>query len=147
MNIRLSVALAVLLIANCAGETLGGSAIDYESFLAQHDMVWDRMAPMKIGRHGQLQEWLVDWDNPKDQHGHVSHLYGLCPSSQINHRDTPELFDAAWTSLIQRGDAGGWPGAWRGSLPARAWYQAREGSLLLTVKLTVKPDISGCRFD
>lgn len=78
-----------------------------------------RLAPMKIGRHGQLQEWLVDWDNPEDQHSHVSHLYGLFPSSQINRRDTPELFEAARTSLVQRGDAGGWPGAWRISLWAR----------------------------
>jgi alpha-L-fucosidase 2 len=74
---------------------------------------------MKIGRHGQLQEWLVDWDNPEDQHSHVSHLYGLYPSSQINRHDTPKLFEAARTSLIQRGDAGGWPGAWRISLWAR----------------------------
>lgn len=79
-----------------------------------------RLAPMKIGRHGQLQEWLVDWDNPEDQHSHVSHLYGLYPSGQINRRDTPELFDAARTSLTQRGNAGGWPGAWRISLWARA---------------------------
>ena len=42
---------------------------------------------MKIGRHGQLQEWLVDWDNPRDQHSHVSHMYGLFPSSQINRHD------------------------------------------------------------
>ncbi len=78
-----------------------------------------RLAPMKIGRHGQLQEWLMDWDNPKDEHSHVSHLYGLYPSGQINRHDTPKLFDAARTSLIQRGDAGGWPGAWRISLWAR----------------------------
>ncbi len=61
----------------------------------------------------------MDWDNPEDQHSHVSHLYGLYPSSQINPRDTPKLFDAARTSLIQRGDARGWPGAWRISLWAR----------------------------
>jgi alpha-L-fucosidase 2 len=75
---------------------------------------------MKIGKHGQLQEWQEDWDNPDNPHGHVSHLYGLYPSSQINPRETPELFEAAKTSLIQRGDAGGWPGAWRISLWARA---------------------------
>jgi len=74
---------------------------------------------MKVGRHGQLQEWLADWDNPEDKHSHVSHLYGLYPSSQINHHDTPKLFAAARTSLIQRGNHGGWPGAWRISLWAR----------------------------
>ncbi|EMI43331.1 large secreted protein [Rhodopirellula sp. SWK7] len=78
-----------------------------------------RLAPMKVGRHGQLQEWLVDWDNPEDHHSHVSHMYGLYPSCQINPHDTPELFAAARTSLIHRGDSGGWPGAWRISLWAR----------------------------
>lgn len=78
-----------------------------------------RLAPMKIGRHGQLQEWQEDWDNPDDPHSHVSHLYGLFPSSQINLKDTPELYEAARTSLIQRGFGRGWPGAWRISLWAR----------------------------
>lgn len=91
-----------------------------EAFRAKLSETRARLAPMKIGQHGQLQEWLVDWDNPNDQHSHVSHLYGLYPSSQINRRDTPKLFEAARTSLIQRGDKGGWPGAWRISLWARA---------------------------
>ena len=105
------------LFANCmeAAEILD---ID-QAFRSQVAETRARLAPMRIGRHGQLQEWLVDWDNPEDQHGHVSHLYGLYPSSQINRRDTPKLFDAARTSLIQRGDARGWPGAWRISLWAR----------------------------
>ncbi|MGI9243410.1 MAG: glycosyl hydrolase family 95 catalytic domain-containing protein, partial [Verrucomicrobiales bacterium] len=105
------------LFANCvaASEIL---ELDPE-FRARVAQARARLEPMRIGRHGQLQEWLVDWDNPEDQHSHVSHLYGLFPSSQINQRDTPELFDAARTSLIQRGDAGGWPGAWRISLWAR----------------------------
>jgi len=105
------------LFANCiaASEILD---VD-KAFRSQVTKTRARLAPMKIGRHGQLQEWLVDWDNPEDQHSHVSHLYGLYPSSQINRHDTPELFEAARTSLIQRGDAGGWPGAWRISLWAR----------------------------
>ncbi len=105
------------LFANCiaASEILD---VD-KAFRSQVTKTRARLAPMKIGRHGQLQEWLVDWDNPEDQHSHVSHLYGLYPSSQINRHNTPELFEAAKTSLIQRGDAGGWPGAWRISLWAR----------------------------
>ena len=54
---------------------------------------------MQIGKWGQLQEWMYDWDNPKDQHRHVSHLYGLYPSNQISPYRTPELFAAAKTSL------------------------------------------------
>ena len=106
------------LFANCiaAAEILD---ID-EDFRAQVAKTRSQLAPMKIGRHGQLQEWQEDWDNPDNPHSHVSHLYGLYPSAQINRFDTPKLFDAARTSLIQRGDAGGWPGAWRISLWARA---------------------------
>jgi alpha-L-fucosidase 2 len=105
------------LFANCikASEILD---ID-KPFREQASQTRARLAPMKIGRHGQLQEWQEDWDNPNDPHSHVSHLYGLYPSSQINKYHTPELFDAAHTSLIQRGDADGWPGAWRISLWAR----------------------------
>ena len=106
------------LFSNCiaASEILD---ID-KSFRSKVAKTKDRLAPMKVGQHGQLQEWQEDWDNPDNPHSHVSHLYGLYPSSQINPRETPRLYKAAKTSLIQRGDAGGWPGAWRISLWARA---------------------------
>ena len=42
-----------------------------------------RLAPMQIGKRGQLQEWLVDWDDREPRHRHISHLYGLFPSAQI----------------------------------------------------------------
>ena len=83
-----------------------------------------RLSPMKIGRHGQLQEWLDDWDSPNDHHGHISHLYGAFPSSQINPEDTPDLFQAARKSLEFRGPHGGWPGAWQVSL----WARFRDGN-------------------
>jgi alpha-L-fucosidase 2 len=74
----------------------------------------NRMAPMQIGQYGQLQEWLEDWDSPKDNHRHGSHLWGLFPGSQISPFRTPELFDAARTSLIFRGDPStGWSMAWK----------------------------------
>jgi len=81
-----------------------------------------RLAPDRVGKQGQLQEWLEDWDAdaPDQQHRHVSHLYGVYPSSQINVRDTPELLNAAKTSLLKRGDlATGWGTAWRLCLWAR----------------------------
>jgi len=72
------------------------------------------MAPFQVGRWGQLQEWMFDWDNPDDIHRHVSHLYGLFPSNQISPYRTPQLFDAARTSLIHRGDPStGWSMAWK----------------------------------
>ncbi|MBL7218946.1 MAG: glycoside hydrolase family 95 protein [Phycisphaerae bacterium] len=90
-----------------------------EPFGAKLAAARKRLAPLKVGKSGQLQEWLEDLDNPKDTHGHVSHLYALYPSQQIT-RDTPGLQAAARTTLRQRGiKSGGWPGAWRINLLAR----------------------------
>jgi len=79
-----------------------------------------RLAPMQVGQHGQLQEWMQDLDDPNDKHRHVSHLFGLYPANQISPLRTPELFDAAHTSLIQRGDVStGWSMGWKVNLWAR----------------------------
>ena len=81
-----------------------------------------RLAPNQIGAAGQLQEWLDDWDlhAPEKTHRHVSHLYGLFPSGQIDVHATPELARAARRSLELRGDEStGWGIAWRLNLWAR----------------------------
>lgn len=73
-----------------------------------------RLAPMHIGQHNQLQEWLDDVDDPNDHHRHVSHLYGLFPSNQISPYRTPQLYSAARNTLIQRGDVStGWSMGWK----------------------------------
>ena len=78
-----------------------------------------KLPPMKVGQYGQLQEWIEDMDDPKDEHRHISHLYGLYPSNQIN-PGTPELFNAARVTLIQRGDqATGWSLGWKTNFWAR----------------------------
>lgn len=74
----------------------------------------DRLPPMHIGQHGQLQEWLEDIDSPDDKHRHISHLYGLFPSNQISPYRTPKLLSAAKTTLIHRGDVStGWSMGWK----------------------------------
>ena len=79
-----------------------------------------RLAPMQIGRHGHLQEWLEDWDDLEERHRHLSHLYGLYPSAQISLRDTPDLAQAVQVSLGMRGDGGtGFSMAWKTALWAR----------------------------
>jgi len=89
-----------------------------------------RIAPMQIGRYGQLQEWLEDKDNPNNKHRHVSHLYGLHPSSQITKRGTPELFAAAKKSLEFRGDGGtGWSMAWK----INFWARLEDGDHAYTM--------------
>ena len=78
------------------------------------------LPPMKVGRHGQLQEWIQDGDDPADQHRHISHLYGLYPSAQISPFRDPELFEGARTTLEQRGDmATGWSLGWKINFWAR----------------------------
>lgn len=79
-----------------------------------------KLPPMHIGKYSQLQEWLEDKDDPKNEHRHVSHLYGLYPGNQISPYTNPALFEAARNSLIYRGDmATGWSIGWKVNLWAR----------------------------
>jgi len=81
-----------------------------------------KLPPDRIGKAGQLQEWMEDWDleAPELTHRHVSHLYALFPSDQISVRRTPELAAAVRRSLELRGDLStGWAIAWRINLWAR----------------------------
>ncbi|MBQ2588949.1 MAG: glycoside hydrolase family 95 protein, partial [Prevotella sp.] len=79
-----------------------------------------KLPPMQIGKYGQLQEWLIDADDPKDEHRHISHLYGLYPSNQISPYSHPQLFTAAANTLKQRGDmATGWSLGWKINFWAR----------------------------
>ena len=80
----------------------------------------EKLPPMQIGRHGQLQEWLIDGDDPNDGHRHISQLYGLYPSNQISPYSHPDLFSAAANTLRQRGDmATGWSLGWKTNFWAR----------------------------
>jgi alpha-L-fucosidase 2 len=73
-----------------------------------------RLAPFQIGKHGQLQEWLEDYDEQEPQHRHIAHLYALHPADQISPDRTPELAKAARVTLERRGDDGvGWSSAWK----------------------------------
>ncbi len=80
----------------------------------------DRLAPMQIGRKGDLQEWLDDWDQKETSHRHISHLYGLYPGRQISVRTTPEFAQGSRVVLEQRGLQGnGWSSAWKMACWAR----------------------------
>jgi alpha-L-fucosidase 2 len=113
------------LFGNCiqAAQTLG---VD-QALAAQIAAARQRLAPPQIGTGGQLQEWLKDWDMGPGvdlHHRHVSHLYALYPSAQIDLHKTPELAAAARKSLEMRGDkATGWATAWRLNL----WTRLHDG--------------------
>ena len=110
------IAFDVLSQALQAAKVLGRDSL----FAANLSFQLACLPPMQIGRHGQLQEWLIDADDPKDEHRHISQLYGLYPSNQISPYSHPELFTAAANTLNQRGDmATGWSLGWKTNFWAR----------------------------
>ena len=104
-----------------------------------------KLPPMQIGRYGQLQEWLIDADDPRDEHRHISHLYGLYPSNQISPYSHPDLFTAAANTLKQRGDkATGWSLGWKTNF----WARMLDGNHAFTIiknMLHLLPDDSKAR--
>ena len=110
-----------------ASEVLGVDA----TFRTEVRAARDRLAPMRIGSRGNIQEWLADWVETERNHRHVSHLYGLHPSNQITKRGTPQLHEAARRTLELRGDDGtGWSLAWKINFWARLEDGARAHKLL-----------------
>ncbi len=118
------------LFAACgeAGKILG---VDSE-FCAKVASARARLAPMQIGRHGQLQEWVEDWEDKEPRHRHISHLYGLYPSSQITPAATPDLAQAAKVSLNLRGyGSTGFGRAWTAACWARL-FDGEQAAIALT---------------
>ena len=91
-----------------------GFATEVRGFLGRLD------PGLRVGSWGQLQEWKSDWDDPNNDHRHVSHLFALHPGRQITPQEDPALVEAARTSLTARGDGGtGWSKAWKINFWAR----------------------------
>jgi alpha-L-fucosidase 2 len=111
-----------------------------EGFVAEMKAARDKLAPYRIGKDGQLQEWQEDWDADAVDihHRHVSHLYGVFPSDQISVDATPKLAAAARKSLVTRGDLStGWAIAWRLNL----WSRLGDGDHAHEIlKLLLGPD-------
>ncbi len=79
-----------------------------------------RLAPLQVGKKGNLQEWLDDWDETEKSHRHISGLWGLYPGDEISPRKTPEFAKASQVVLEQRGLPGnGWSSAWKAACWAR----------------------------
>jgi alpha-L-fucosidase 2 len=115
------IAFDVFSTAIRAAETLKKDA----SFVDTLRMMRSKLPPMHIGQHGQLQEWLEDIDDPNDHHRHISHLYGLFPSNQLSPYRTPELYSAARTTLMHRGDVStGWSMGWK----VNWWARLQDGN-------------------
>ncbi len=110
------------IVRNLMGNTIAAAtALDVDAeFREELAGVRARIAPNRIGRLGQLQEWLEDIDDPENKHRHVSHLFGLHPGVEVTPYGTPDLFEAARKSLEFRGDgATGWSMGWKVNFWAR----------------------------
>jgi alpha-L-fucosidase 2 len=109
-------------------------------FVAEMRAARARLAPYKVSKRGELQEWQADWDAdaPEQDHRHVSHLYGVYPARQIDTVRTPELAAAAKRTLEYRGDrTTGWAIAWRINL----WARLRDGDRAHSIlKLLLAPE-------
>ena len=135
------IAFDVLSQALLAAQALGKDSLSAANLKFQIA----NLPPMQIGRYGQLQEWLIDADDPKDQHRHISHLYGLYPSNQISPYSHPDLFTAAANTLNQRGDmATGWSLGWKTNF----WARMLDGNHAFTIiknMLKLLPDDRAAR--
>lgn len=88
------------------------------------ETVLKNIAPYEIGRYGQLMEWAEDIDDPKSEHRHVNHLFGLHPGHTVSPITTPELADASKVVLRHRGDfATGWSMGWK----LNQWARLHDG--------------------
>lgn len=111
----------ILLNAIDASKVLGVDAKERKQW--QH--VLDHLAPYTVGRYGQLMEWSTDIDDPKDEHRHVNHLFGLHPGHTISPITTPDLTKAAKVVLEHRGDgATGWSMGWK----LNQWARLQDGN-------------------
>lgn len=102
---------------------------------------YKKIAPNKIGRYGQLQEWMQDVDDTSNKHRHISHLWGAYPGNEINWDETPELMKAARHSLIYRGDAAtGWSLGWK----INCWARFKDGNhAFKLIQMLMSPAASG----
>ena len=99
-------------------------------FAKQVEAARQRLPPLQIGKQGQLQEWIGDWEGPELGHRHLSHLYATMPGQSIAPRETPRFAVAVRKSLEVRGDGGmGWSKAWKVGL----WARLGEGDRALSM--------------
>ena len=111
----------ILLNAIDAATVLDIDAIEVQTWKG----ILAQLAPYRIGRYGQLMEWSKDIDDPKDEHRHVNHLFGLHPGHTISPLITPELAEASRVVLNHRGDgATGWSMGWK----LNQWARLHDGN-------------------
>ena len=123
----MDMALIRELFANCiqASKHLGTDA----GLAAKLEAARQRLVPYQIGKHGQLQEWSKDFDEPEPGHRHMSHMYPLYPGSEFTARRMPEFWRAARVSLERRIAAGGAYTGWSRAWAIAFWARLNDGDM------------------
>lgn len=131
------------MIRQCLADTRDAAlTLDTDAELVKEiDTALAKIAPYKIGRAGQLQEWAIDFKEQDPQHRHQSHLYGIYPGHHISLDKTPELAKAATKSLEIKGDnTTGWSTGWRVNLLARLADADKAYAMYRRLLKYVSPD-------
>ena len=100
-------------------EITGAQDTDAEQFRS----ILKRLPPPAIHRNGTIREWNKEYEEAEPGHRHFSHLWALWPGDAITADETPELAQAARTTLERRmaanGGHTGWSRAWLVNFMAR----------------------------
>jgi len=125
----MDMALIRELFANCiaSAKLLG---VD-QPFSAKLAAATSRLIPYQIGKHGQLQEWSIDFDEATPGQRHMSQLYPLYPGNQITPQSTPALAKASRVSLERRLAAGGAYTGWSRAWAIAFWTRLQDAGMAL----------------
>jgi alpha-L-fucosidase 2 len=119
-----------------------------ESFRSNLEAALVRLPEPQIGKHGQLMEWSVDYEEVELGHRHISHLFALHPGEQITPQHTPELSRAARVSLERRLSHGGGHTGWSRAWIIQFWTRLQEAeqayeNVLALLTHAVHPNLFG----
>ncbi|MEI3802250.1 MULTISPECIES: glycoside hydrolase family 95 protein [unclassified Chitinophaga] len=131
-SVSIATTMDLSIIHDLFNNTIQAAAVLHQdaALVARIRQTMKEMYPFHTGQYGQLQEWYKDWDDPKDSHRHVSHLYGLFPGNFISPRRDTVLSAAATRSLLLRGDGGtGWSKSWK----INWWARLEDGNHAYTM--------------
>ncbi|KAL2630502.1 hypothetical protein R1flu_015188 [Riccia fluitans] len=121
-----------------ADQILGG--LD-TAFTRKLGSALDRLYPVKLTHDGCVIEWGREFEDPEENHRHLSHLFGLFPGHSISPVTTPQLCDAATKSILKRGETGpGWSMAWKIALWGRLWNAEYAYGMVVRMFTLIGPD-------
>ncbi|KRF18430.1 glycosyl hydrolase family 95 catalytic domain-containing protein [Paenibacillus sp. Soil787] len=119
-----------------------------ESFRRKLEEALIRLPDPQVGKHGQLMEWSIDYEEVELGHRHISHLFALHPGEQITLDHTPELAQAARLTLERRLTHGGGHTGWSRAWIINFWARLQDAeqaydNVLALLKHSVHPNLFG----